>query len=104
LGRIIIGERAENEGRLDLTPSEKVALGMRIEESLAGRQGQRTDLKPEQLPQNFGEVKSPKERESSAIAAKAVDMNRETYRQAKVVVESGNEQAIQAIQNLMGGG
>jgi hypothetical protein len=54
LGRIIIGERAENEGRLDLTPSEKVALGMRIEEALAGRQGQRTDLK---LPQNFAEVK-----------------------------------------------
>lgn len=91
-------EREENEHRKDLTPSEKVELGMRIEAALAGRQGQRTDLmKPDELPQNLGEVKSPKDKESAAIAAKAVDMNRETYRQAKVVVESGDTEVITAM-------
>ncbi|HWQ74247.1 MAG TPA: hypothetical protein VN441_02935 [Syntrophomonas sp.] len=55
-------------------------------------QGQRTDLKPEQLVQNFGEVKTPKDKESTAIAAKAVDMNRETYRQAKAVVDTVNDE------------
>ena len=88
-------ERAENEHRLDLTPSEKVALAKRIEEALGNRQGQRTDIKGAELPQNFGEVSSPKERESSAVAADAVGWNRETYRQAKSVVESGNEKLIQ---------
>jgi len=87
-------EREENEHRMDLTPSEKVEVAKRIEEAVGNRQGRRTDLKPEQLPQNFGEVKTPKEKESSAIAAKAVDMNRETYRQAKAVVESGDDKLI----------
>jgi ParB/RepB/Spo0J family partition protein len=32
-------EREENEHRKDLTPSEKVAIAMKIEELLAGRQG-----------------------------------------------------------------
>lgn len=82
-------EREENEHRKDLTPSEKVELGMRIEAALAGRQGQRTDLQPRQ---NFAEVK-PGTRPRD-IAAKAVDMNRETYRQAKAVVESGDKKVI----------
>ncbi len=85
-------EREENEHRKDLTPSEKVELGMRIEEALAGRQGQRTDLQPRQ---NFAEVK-PGTRPRD-IAAKAVDMNRETYRQAKAVVESGDKGVITAM-------
>lgn len=95
-------EREENEHRLDLTPSEKVELARRIEESLAGRRGSNQyqqkglpvkmpDTSPvieKELPQNFGEAKH--DTESSAIAAKAVGMNRETYRQAKAVVDSGN--------------
>lgn len=85
-------EREENEHRKDLTPSEKVELGRRIEAALAGRQGQRTDLmKPDELPQNFAELPKGESRE---IAAKAVDMNRETYRQAKAVVDSGDEEVI----------
>lgn len=83
-------EREENEHRLDLTPSEKVEIAMRIEKALAGRQGQRTDLQP---VQNFAQVNpGTKTRD---IAAKAVDMNRETYRQAKTVVKSGNTNVIQ---------
>jgi hypothetical protein len=71
--------------------SEKVELARRIEEALGKRQGQRTDLKPkEELPQNFAEVKPGIE--TRDIAAKAVGMNRETYRQAKAVVDSGNRE------------
>lgn len=57
-------------------------LARRIEEVLSGRQGS-NQYQQKVLPQNFGEAETPKERESSAIAANAVDMNRETYRQAK---------------------
>lgn len=83
-------EKDENDQRLDLTPSEKVEIARRIEESLAGRQGERTDLK--QHTQNFAEVQRG---ESRDIAAKAVDWNRETYRQAKEVVNSGNREVIE---------
>jgi hypothetical protein len=90
-------EREENEHRRDLTPSEKVAIAMKIEGVLEGRQGQRTDLETveHKLVQNFAQVK-PGDK-SIEIAAKAVDMNRETYRQAKAVVNSRNEEIIQAM-------
>ena len=91
-------ERDENGQRVDLTPSEKVALGKKIEDTLAGRQGQRTDLHPEgkpELVQNFAQVEpGTKTRD---IAAQAVGMNRETYRQAKAVVDSGNQEVIEAM-------
>jgi len=82
-------EREENEHRMDLTPSEKVEIAKRIEEAVAGRHGgdrKSTDkILPLEQPQG----------KSATIAAKAVDMNRETYRQAKAVVDSGNEELIQ---------
>lgn len=104
-------ERAENESRIDLTPSEKVDIAWRIEQVMEGRQGQRNDLLlklglPEdesesELPQIFGEVKVNKtekhSREVSTVAAQAVGMNRETYRQAKAVVNSGDRDIIEAM-------
>jgi len=86
-------EREENEHRKDLTPSEKVELARRIEEALAGRVGN-PNLKP--IRQDFAQLPTPTGK-SSDIAAQAVGLNRETYRQAKAVVESGNEQAIKAM-------
>jgi hypothetical protein len=85
-------EREENEHRVDLTASEKYALGQRIEEALAGRQGsnqyqQKVDV------QNF--VQAEPGTKTIDIAAKAVDMNRETYRQAKKVVESEDREVVQ---------
>ncbi|OPY58474.1 MAG: hypothetical protein A4E55_00880 [Pelotomaculum sp. PtaU1.Bin035] len=47
------------------------------------------------LVQNFVQVESGKK--TCEIAAEAVGMNRETYRQAKKVVESGNQEIIQAM-------
>jgi len=114
-------EREENEHRKDLTPSEKVEIGRRIEEAQGNRQGQRTDLQPKtdlsksdlnvktdkiinhdtgtekELVQNFVQVESGTK--TCEIAAEAVDMNRETYRQAKKVIESGNQEIIQAMDN-----
>jgi len=100
-------EREENGHRLDLSPSEKATIAMKIEEVLEGRQGKRTDL---EIPQNFGgfEPKAGKElppnlgevkhnRESADIAAKAVGMHRETYRKAKAVVNSGSQEVIKAM-------
>ncbi|WP_041284701.1 hypothetical protein [Desulfoscipio gibsoniae] len=67
--------------KLHLTPSEKVELARRIEEALGGRQGSNQYQRKED-PQNFAEAQKG---ESRDIAAKAVGMNRETYRQAKAV-------------------
>ncbi len=80
-------EREENLHRKDLTPVELTHLAMRIEEGLGNRRGQRTDI----LAQDFAEV--PKG-ESRDIAAQAVNMNRETYRQAKAVVKSDDRDLI----------
>lgn len=90
-------EREENEHRRDLTPSEKVELARRIEEALAGRRGNPTGANQYSNgnPQNFAEFQP--QGESRDIAAQAVNMNRETYRQAKAVVESGNQKEIQAM-------
>jgi len=82
-------ERDENEQRLEMTVSEKTEIARRIEEAIGNRQGQRTDIL---LPQNIAEVQTG---ESRDIAAKAVGWNRETYRQAKAVVDSGEEEVIQ---------
>lgn len=87
-------EKDENEHRLDFTPSERVEIARRIEESLAGRRGSNQHQQKE-APQNFVEAQSRSERESLDIAAKSVDMNRETYRQAKTVVDSGEQGVVE---------
>lgn len=86
-------EREENEHRMDLTPSEKVEIAKRIEEAAAGRVG-RPKKDEEKIPPTLGELKTPKERESATIAAQAVDMKPETYRKAKAVVDSGDNELI----------
>ena len=100
ISTILRMERDENEQRLDFTPSERVAIARRIEESLAGRQGNPTGANQyatgksnhDGNGQNFVQFQRGK---SGDIAARAVDMNRETYRQAKSVVDSGNQEAIE---------
>lgn len=89
-------EREENEHRMDLTPSEKVEVAKRIEEAVGNRQGQRTDIKPEsgkkELMPTLAQVEpGTKTRE---IAAQSVDMKPETYRKAKAVVDSGDDELI----------
>lgn len=84
-------EREENEHRKDLTPSEKVELGMRIEEALAGRRGSN------QYQRKVGVATLPQAEPGTKtrdIAAEAVDMKPTTYRKAKAVVDSGDEEVI----------
>ncbi len=98
---------AENEYRIDLTPTEKLELAMRIEEASGVRVGrpkieEEYSINSDEYEQKcaekkvpeLGEFNSPKERESSAIAAKSVGWKRETYRKAKAVVKSGDRVAV----------
>lgn len=94
-------EHAENEVRKDFTVSERVEIGKAVEEELGKRQGKRTDLANEnqagllELPQNFAEVAG---KETIEVAAgKAGFGNKETYRQAKTVVESATPELVTAV-------
>jgi len=86
--------------RLEFKPSERVEIARRIEESLAGRQGNPTGAnqyvpaksEDEGNTQNFAEFHKG---ESRDIAAKSVGLNRETYRQAKSVVDSGRQDVVE---------
>ncbi|KJU83883.1 ParB-like nuclease domain protein [Candidatus Magnetobacterium bavaricum] len=90
---LLAGEYAENEIRKDFTIPEKVAIGQALEAEIGNRQGQRTD---KELPQNFVEVTRGKE--TLEIAAELAGFgNKETYRQAKSVVEHGTPELIAAL-------
>lgn len=82
-------ERDENESRKDFTPSEKVAIAMRIEEALGNRQGQRTELL-----QTFAEVPQGNSRD---LAADAVGWSGEQYRQAKRVMADADDETKEAV-------
>ena len=84
-------EREENLHRKDLTPVELTHLAMRIEEGLAARHGSNQFQRKED-PQDFA---CPTKGESRDIAAQAVNMNRESYRQAKAVVKSDDRDLIE---------
>ncbi|MCP5158800.1 MAG: hypothetical protein H6975_05180 [Gammaproteobacteria bacterium] len=86
---IVLAEHAENEIRKDFTRSERVAIGKAVEAELGKRQGQRTDLASEsqgELVQNFAQVESG-QKTIEIAAQKAGFGNKETYRQAKTVVD-----------------
>lgn len=92
---IVEGEFAENDIRKDFTPSERVAIAEAVAREIGSRQGQRTDIRASQLPQNLGEVRG---RETAAIAAKKAGFgNPETYRQAKSVVVAAVPELVQAM-------
>jgi len=104
--RSLIAERDENETAKPFTVSERVAIGRAIEERLAGRQGQRTDLRQEaaegslpaetQLPADWPEVLTGTE--TRDIAAKRAGFDSTTaYRRAKQVVESGSPELVEAV-------
>lgn len=84
-------ERDENDQRQDLTWSEKVEIGKRIEEALGNRQGSNQYQQKVDVAERPHAQPGTKTRE---IAAKAVGMKTTTYRRAKAVVESGNREII----------
>lgn len=100
---IVLAEHAENEIRKDFTVSERVEIGKAVEAELGKRQGQRTDLTSDgqesllgEPVQNFVQVESGQK--TIAVAAeKAGFGNKETYRQAKTVVEKAAPELVQAM-------
>jgi N6-adenosine-specific RNA methylase IME4/ParB-like chromosome segregation protein Spo0J len=89
---IAFGQHAENEIRKDFTVTERVAIGMAVEAAIGNRQGERRD----RLPQEIAEVPKGKETRQEA-AEKAGFGNAETYRQAKVILENGAPELVEAV-------
>lgn len=84
-------EEAENKDRKDFSPSEKVAIADAIRERIGNRQGQRTDREElldetQEVPQGTSTIKH--------AASEAGFGSDRTYRDAKKVVESGNQEII----------
>lgn len=99
---IVLAEHAENEIRKDFTVSERVGIGKAVEQELGKRQGQRTDLGSDpggllgEPVQNFAQVESGQK--TIAVAAeKAGFGNKETYRQAKTVIEKAEPELVAAV-------
>jgi len=88
LESLVSGEYAENEIRKDFTVSERVEIARAVEEELGERRG-RDNV------QNIAQLKGQK---SIEIAAeKSGFNNKETYRQAKKIVEDGAPELIEKV-------
>lgn len=89
---IVEGEHDENEVRKDFTPSERVAIAQAVEERMGERRGKPTGENVQKIvPFESGE------KTISVAAKKAGFGNRETYRQAKAVVASKDEELTDAM-------
>jgi 16S rRNA G966 N2-methylase RsmD len=90
---VILGEFAENVIRKDFTVSERVAIGRAVEEELGERRGN-PNFKSA-IPENFPEFVG---RETRELAAERAGFgNPKTYQQAKVVIESGAPELVDAV-------
>jgi len=83
-------EQAENNIRKDFTASERVEIARRIEEALAGRHGGDNTKTQTFAPCSERGM-------SRDIAAKSVGWSGETYRKAKKVIESGDEELKESV-------
>lgn len=90
-------------GRRNLSPIQRIAITEKYrpiyEKQAKENQGTRNDLR-NNFPQNFGESerkKLSKDREVNSKLAKVANVNPETYRQAKRVLDSNNEELKQRV-------
>ena len=104
LDALLQAERDENLQRLDLAPSEAVAIGVEVER-LAGDEARNRQLTGKSADgkaggrgrQNLGPKLGPgfsASGRASVAAAKAAGMSRTTYEKAKSIVESGDQQLV----------
>lgn len=91
---IIQGEFHENEVRKQFTMSERVAIADTIAEKYKGRQGKGKESDVSHV-QTFAQVKGKKTIE--VVAEKSGFGNREDYRKAKKIIESGNQDIIDSV-------
>lgn len=92
-------------GRRNLSPIQRIGVAEKYrpiyEKTAKENQGTRNDLK-NNIPQNFGESekkKAAKDREVNSKLAKVANVNPETYRQAKRVLDSENDDLKQRVQS-----
>lgn len=90
-------------GRRNLSPIQRIAVAEKYrpiyEKQARENQGTRNDLK-NNIPQNLGESekkKAAKDREVNSKLAKVANVNPETYRQAKHVLDSENDDLKQRV-------
>lgn len=85
---LLEAERDENTCRLDMKPTEKVALGRALEALKPRTQGMRTDLS---TSENFSEVERGDTRD---LVGAAVGMSGVTYQRAKAVVTAAEDETL----------
>lgn len=97
---IVEGEYAENEVRKDFTPSERVAIGKSIEDTIGERRGrpvketEELDLFQEEIRDKCPTLKG----RTSEIASKKSGFDSyKSYERAKKVVESGTSELVEAM-------
>lgn len=83
---ILEAERDENTCRMDMKPSERVALGLALEELERPKARERVGGRPKKTAENFTAVSEGQKGETLAIVGNAVGMSRPTYARAKQVV------------------
>lgn len=90
-------------GRRNLSPIQRIAVAEKYrpiyERKAKENQGTRNDLK-NNIPQNLGgseKKKAAKDREVNSKLAKVANVNPETYRQAKRVLDSENDDLKQRV-------
>lgn len=90
-------------GRRNLSPIQRITVAEKYrpiyEKTAKENQGTRNDLK-NNIPQNLGESekkKAAKDREVNSKLAKVANVNPETYRQAKRVLDSENDDLKQRV-------
>lgn len=85
------GEYAENEVRKDFTPSERVAMGLAVEEELGKRQGERTD----RLKDHGPEVRKGQTRDLAAERVGFGKRGGKSYERAKHAVRHGIPEVVE---------
>lgn len=92
-------------GRRNLSPIQRISIAEKYrsiyEKQARENQGTRNDLK-DNIPQNIGESdkrKQAKDREVNSKLAKVANVNPETYRQAKRILDSNNEDLKKRVQS-----
>lgn len=92
----LIAERDENTCRLDMTASEKVALGKRLEELERPKAEARkiTGLKRGAESRGVNLTSPIKRGETAELVSKAVGMSKNTFNRAKQVVEAAEDESL----------
>lgn len=100
IGKLVEKEHDENEMRKDFTASERVSIADAVAAEIGKRQGQRTDKLRQKIVEVDEDTGSPTKiegRSADIAAQKAGFGNRETYRQAKAVVENAEPELVEAM-------